>query len=127
MSTTENNKALVRRLVDDVVTNRNLEALDEIADGEIADAGRRWVGPFRDAFPDFRMDIVELIAEGDRVVAHFKCSGTHEGEWRGHPPTGRRFEDVDEIYIFRVADGKLASAFALEDSLERFKQLGLEL
>ena len=67
-----------------------------------------------------------MIAEGDKAVGHFKCSGTHEGEWRGHAPTGRRFEDVDEIYIFSVEDGKLASAVAVvEDNLTRLKQLGL--
>ena len=48
------------------------------------------------------MDVVDVVAEADKVVGHFKCSGTHEGEWRGHPATGRRFQDVDEIYVFRV-------------------------
>ena len=55
------------------------------------------------------MEIVELVAENETVVGHFKCSGTHTGEWLGIPPTGRRFEGVDEIYIFHVKHGKLAS------------------
>jgi predicted ester cyclase len=60
------------------------------------------------------------------VVAYFKCSGTHDGEWRGLPPSGRRFEGIDEVYIFRVRDGKLASAVvAVEDNLTRLRQLGL--
>jgi predicted ester cyclase len=71
------------------------------------------------------MEIVDLIAEGDKVAAHFRCSGTHLADWRGHPPTGRRFSDVDEIYIFRVIDGKLAGAFGVEDNLTRLRQLGL--
>jgi ketosteroid isomerase-like protein len=120
-----NNKALVRRLVDEVVAGRNLDALDELAEGQIAEDAKRWVGPFREAFPDFAMEIVELIAEGDTVVAHFHCSGTHVGEWLGHAPTGRRFERVDEIYIFRVRDGRLAGATAVEDNLSRLRQLGL--
>jgi predicted ester cyclase len=70
---------------------------------------------------------VDLVAEGDKVVAHFKCSGTHEGEWCGVAPTGRRFEDVDEVYIFRVAGGRLVSAVAVEDNLARMRQLGFEL
>ena len=127
MSSASKNKRIVRRLVDEVVTERNLDALDELASGEVAEAARRWVGPFRDAFPDFRMEVAELIAEGDKVVAHFKCSGTHRGEWRGNPPSGRSFTDVDEIYIFTVTNGKLAAAFGLEDNLERSKQLGIEL
>ena len=74
------------------------------------------------------MEIVELVAEGDRVVAHFKCSATHAGEWRGRPPTGRCFERVDEIYIFRIENGRLAGTTAIvEDNLTRMKQLGFEL
>jgi predicted ester cyclase len=124
---TDANKALVRRLVDEVVNERNEAALDEVADDEVASAARGWIGPFRRAFPDFRMEVVELIAEGDKVAAHFKCSGTHEGDWRGTPPTGRRFEGIDEVYIFTIRDGKLASATAVEDNLTRAKQLGIEL
>ena len=74
------------------------------------------------------MKIAGLVAEDDLVVAHFKCSGTHEGEWQGRPATGRRFEDVDEIYIFRIENGKLAGTTAIvEDNLTRLKQLGFEL
>ena len=123
--TAEQNKLLVRRLVEEAVNPGNLDVLDEVAKGEFAVAARRWVGPFRDSFPDFRMEIVDLVADSDKVAAHFHCSGTHLGEWMGHPPTGRRFQDVDEIYIFRVADGKLAGAFGVEDNMRRMRQLGL--
>jgi predicted ester cyclase len=71
------------------------------------------------------MEIVDLIAEGDTVVGHFKCSGTREGEWLGVAPTGRRIERVDEVYVFRVKDGKLSSAMGVEDNLTRMHQLGL--
>lgn len=121
------NKALVRRLVDEVVNSRDESAIDELVDGEFADKVKGWIGPFRDAFPDFRMEIVELIAEGDSVAAHFRCSGTHRGEWRGVAPTGRRFENVDEIYIFQVRDGRIAAALGLEDNAKRTRQLGIEL
>jgi predicted ester cyclase len=118
-------RELVHRLVE-IVNERDFDAIDEVAVGQIAAEARRWVGPFLDSFPDFRMEVVEVIAEGDKVVGYFKCSGTHEGEWRGHAPTGRRFEDIDEIYVFRVEGGKLASAVvAVEDNLTRLRQLGL--
>jgi predicted ester cyclase len=118
-------KALVRRLVE-IVNARDLDSLDEIASGQISEAAREWIGPFRDSFPDFHMEVVDVIAEGDKVVGHFMCSGTHEGEWRGIAPSGRRFEDVDEIYIFRVEAGKLSSAAAVvEDNLTRMRQLGI--
>jgi protein-S-isoprenylcysteine O-methyltransferase Ste14/predicted ester cyclase len=122
----EQNKALVRRLLEEVVNQGNDDALDEIAVGQIAEEARRWIGPFREAFPDFQMEIVDLVAEGDKVAAHFRCSGTHRGEWRGRSPTGRRFEAVDEVYFFTVEDGRLGSATVVEDNLARMQQLGIE-
>ena len=118
------NKELVRRLVD-AVNRRDSAALGEIADGAMARRAHAWIDPFRSAFPDFRMEIVDLISEGPKVCAHFLCSGTHEGAWLGEPPTGRRFEAVDEIYIFEVRDGRLVDAVAVEDNLSRLAQLGL--
>jgi len=121
----EESKELVRRLVDEVVNRRSVDALDEIAQGDFARLARRWISPFESSFPDFRMEIVQLVAEGDTVVAHFRCSGTHRGEWLGVAPTGRRFEDVDEIYVYRVTDGKLSSALGVDDNLSRMRQLGM--
>jgi predicted ester cyclase len=119
------NRALVHRLVE-IVNDRNLDALPEVASGQMALEAERWIGPFRDSFPDFQMSVVDVIAEADKVVGHFRCSGTHEGEWRGTPASGRRFEDVDEIYVFRVENGRLESALAVvEDNLTRMRQLGL--
>jgi len=121
----EHNTRLVRRLVE-IVNSGDLDAIDEVAAGAIASEARRWIGPFRESFPDFRMEVVDVIAEEDKVAGYFKCSGTHEGEWRGHAPTGRRFEDVDEVYIFAVEDGRLSEALAVvEDNLTRLRQLGL--
>jgi hypothetical protein len=72
------------------------------------------------------MRIDNLIAEDDTVVGRFSCSGTHSGDWLGHPPTGRRFADIAEVYIFRIADGRIVRAWGLEDTLSRLRQLGLE-
>jgi RimJ/RimL family protein N-acetyltransferase/predicted ester cyclase len=124
---TEANKRLVRRFVEKVIAERDPDAVDELAAGEFAQAARRWVSPFQSAFPDFRMEVVDLIAEGDTVVGHFRCSGTHRAEWLGVPATGRSFEDVDEIYIFRVKDGRVVSALGVEDNLTRLRQLGIEV
>jgi predicted ester cyclase len=127
MSVAEDNKELVRRLVR-IINERRLEAIDEVASGQIAEAAAGWVGPFAASFPDFHMEVVEIIAEPDKVVGYFKCTGTQQGEWRGRAPTGRRFNDIDEIYIFRVCDGRLDSAIAVvEDDLTRMRQLGVEL
>ena len=121
----EANRRLVRRLVE-IVNAGELDAIEEVAAGEIAEAVRRWIGPFHESFPDFRMEVVDVIAEADKVVGYFKCSGTQQGEWRGNPPSGRRFEGIDEIYIFRVEGGRLSEALAgVEDNLTRMQQLGI--
>jgi predicted ester cyclase len=74
----QDSNALVHRLVE-IVNAGDLDGLDEVADGQIADAARRWIGPFRESFPDFRMEVQDLVAEDDKVVGHFTCSGTHRG------------------------------------------------
>lgn len=125
MTTPEANKGLVRELVE-LVNGRNLGGVERVTGGQIAQAARGWIGPFATSFPDFRMEIEDLIGEDDKVVAHFKCSGTHTGEWRGRAPTGRRFEGIDEVYIFRAEGGKLVSATVVEDNLGRLRQLGFE-
>ena len=56
--------------------------------------------------------IVELVAEGDTVVARFTCSGTHTGVWLGHPPTHRRFHRVPEVYFFGFTETALAGVGA---------------
>jgi predicted ester cyclase len=125
MSETDVNKAVVRRLIDEVMNGGRMEVLDELYAPALARAARRWIAPFRASFPDMRMEIVDLIAEGDRVVGRFACSATHLGDWLGHPPTGRRFEKVAEVYIFRLREGRIVHAWGLEDTFGRLEQLGL--
>jgi len=122
---TKANKEIVRRLVTEVLNGGRLEVIDELYAPDLAPAARRWIAPFRTSFPDVRMEIAELIAEDDKVVGRFTCSATHLGEWLGHPPTGRRFERVDEVSIFRFRDGRIAHVWSLEDNLGRLRQLGL--
>ena len=121
----EHNKAIVRRLIEEVLNGGRLEVIDELYAPDLADTARRWITPFRASFPDVHMEIVELIAEGDTVVGRFTCSATHQGGWLGHPPTGRRFERVDEVSIFRLRDGRITQVWSLEDTLGRLRQLGL--
>ena len=122
---TEANKIVVRRLVAEILNGGRLEVIDELYAPELAPAAKRWIAPFRASFPDVQMEIVELIAEGDKVVGRFACSATHLGEWLGQAPTGRRFERVDEVSIFRFRDGRIVHVWSLEDTLGRLQQLGL--
>jgi predicted ester cyclase len=118
-------KEVVRRVVEEVISGGRLELIDELfAPGQAADA-RAWIAPFRRAFPDVRMEVVELVAEGERVAGRFRCSATHRGRWRGAEPTGRRFERIDEVYLFTVREGRVERMWGLEDTVERQRQLGI--
>jgi predicted ester cyclase len=121
----EANKAVVRRLVEEVLNGGRLNLVDELYAPELAPAARRWIIPFRTAFPDVHMEILELVAEADRVVGRFTCSGTHLGAWRGHEPTGRRFQRVAEVGFFKIRQGRIVDAWSLEDTHTRMRQLGL--
>ncbi len=117
-------KDAVRRWVAEMVGEGDLDVADELFSPDLAASARQWVAPFRASFPDVRMQVVALVAEGDQVAGRFRCSGTHTGTWLDHPPTGRRF-DVDEVYFFRVDGDRIVEMWGLEDTAERLRQLGL--
>jgi predicted ester cyclase len=119
----EDNKAMVYRMAEAINAN-DMAVMDELFVPELARPTKRSFTAFRVAFPDWRMEIAELVAEGNTVVGRFRCSGTNQGEYKGVPPTGRRME-VDEVYFLRVEDGKFVYFWGLEDDLARMRQLGL--
>jgi predicted ester cyclase len=119
----EENKAMVRHLMKAINTG-NLDTVDELFTPELAKPTKRSFVAFRSAFPDWHMEILELVAEGNTVVGRFRCSGTNLGDFKGIPPTGKRME-VDEVYFLRVEDGKFVGFWGLEDDLARMRQLGL--
>jgi steroid delta-isomerase-like uncharacterized protein len=120
----ERNKAVVRTLVEEVMNAGRLDVLDELYSSSMAAAARRWIAPFREAFPDVTMTVVDLVAEDDKVAARFTCSATQQGEWQGQPASGARFERVNEVYFFCFQDGRITRAWGLEDNLDRMRQLG---
>ena len=119
----EDNKAMVHRMVEAINAN-DMDVMDDLFVPKLARPTKRSFTAFRAAFPDWRMEIAELVAEGNTVVGRFRCSGTNQGEFKGEPPTGRRME-VDEVYFLRVEDGKFVYFWGLEDDLARMRQLGL--
>jgi predicted ester cyclase len=120
----EENKALVRRLVDEVINGARLELVEELFAPELAGPARQAFSSFRAAFPDWREEIVDLVAEGDKVAARFRCSGTLQGEFMGVAPKGQR-QEVAEVYFFRVREGRFVESWGLEDNLTRLRQLGV--
>ena len=117
--------AMIERLIEDVMHAGRLEVIDELYAPELAPKAKRWIAPFLGSFPDTRMQIVDYVSDGTRLVVRFSCSGTHLGDWLGYPPTGRRFTGIDEVYFFRFRDDLIDSAWGIEDTLKRLRQLGL--
>ena len=76
------------------------------------------------AFPDLHVAVEDVIAEGDKVVARNTVTGTHRGEFRGFPPTGKSVT-YNEIFIFRFAGGRIAEIWGVVDVLSQMKQLGM--
>lgn len=78
----------------------------------------------REAFPDFRMDIEDVVVEGDRVAYRATVTGTHRGALLGIPPTGRAFR-VQHIHMLRMEDGRAREHWASRDDVGMLTQLGL--
>jgi predicted ester cyclase len=77
------------------------------------------------AFPDLRFDPEDMLSSGDKVVTRARATGTHEGEFMGIPPTGKRV-DVQLIDIVRFGDDGLAHEhWGVFDALAMMQQLGV--
>jgi predicted ester cyclase len=115
----EENKAVIRRLYEEVWNQHNLEATDEFVAPNVFTRGMviehqhgidgykhlvRWM---HTAFPDLRYDIEDIITEGDKVATFVTFSGTHTGPLGDLDPTGRQVS-VKQAHWFRLADGKVA-------------------
>jgi steroid delta-isomerase-like uncharacterized protein len=111
---------LGRHLADDVVEHEELPGLAPTKDGILAFFRIQLA-----AFPDLRMDVQDLIASGDKVVARVRYTGTNTGEFMGAPATGQRV-DVQLIDILRFGDdGLVREHWGVMDQLTLMQQLGM--
>jgi len=144
---TEDNKALVRRVYEEVFNKGNVALVDELiapnmvhhfdfpTDAPVPpefqfnrEAFKQFVSQWRTTFPDFQYTIELQVAEGDLVVTRVTGRGTHTGEYRGLsfkgiPPTGKQAAWTVTA-IDRVADGKIVESWFNEDALGRLQQIG---
>jgi steroid delta-isomerase-like uncharacterized protein len=131
----EQNKASVMRLLEEGLNRGNESVIDELiapnyvsGEGDVSAAGpegfKAIAAGFRTAFPDARLTIQEIIAEGDKVVTWAVFTGTHNGPLEGIPPTGKqvRVKDVD---LWRVENGKVVETLTHFDQLGMLQQLGV--
>ncbi len=129
------NKAIVRRWFDEVWNQGRAETIDELfaADGVAHGLGPDLHGPsefkpfqasFRQGFPNLRIEIEDMVAEGDKVAYSWTATATHDGHLMGMAPTGKnsRFTGMG---IVRVKDGRIVEGWNVFDQLTMFQQLGL--
>lgn len=140
MTTTSENKELVKELFARL-NEKDLGVIDELcADGfsvEISllgteasavgiDGIKAMYEEYYTAFPDFRHDIVDLVAEDDAVAVFLLTKGTHRGEFRGIHPTGNEIS-IEDAGLIRFTDGQIIDLWPLSDMLSLYEQLGVSL
>jgi steroid delta-isomerase-like uncharacterized protein len=134
--TTDANKALVRRFIDEIFLERRFDAVDELLTDDFTPHTWGKVEPGKDAMKaaiervsnglsDATMTIEDVIAEGDRVAVRLTSSAVQTGEFMGLPPSGKAYT-IGEIHIFRVDDGKVAEHWHQADFMGMMRQLGAQ-
>lgn len=131
------NKAIVRRLYEEVWNKRRVELVDELMSpshalhlNHLPDSGigpeayRREVARFVTGFPDLRLTVEDMVAENDKVAVSWTISGTHKGEFRGISPTGKKVS-IEGITINHIADGKIMDSYINWDALSLLQQFGV--
>ena len=131
----EHNKAIVRRLMEEDISQGNLAVADEIIDPAFFDhtnppgmqhgiqGHKAIVTLFRASFPDLQWQIDDMLADGDKVVVRTTMRGTQLGEFFGLPPTGKHVV-VSGMHLLRLANGKIVEHWGNNDDLGLMQQLG---
>lgn len=132
---TAQNKELLRKAVEEIWNRGNFEKLKEMISEDFVihfprpgeevrgqENVKQFYTELRHAFPDIRFTIVDLLAEGDKVVTHWSASGTHKGEFKGIPATGK-YVTFTAMDIDKIADGKFVECWTNVDELGLMHQL----
>jgi steroid delta-isomerase-like uncharacterized protein len=137
MGASEDSKALMWRITEDIWNEGRLELVDELIAEDLVDhvdvpglegtgraRYRASVEMTRAAFPDYRNPLDFVIAEDAYAVSYGRATGTHLGEFLGIPSTGRTF-DVPTVGILRFANGQAVERWGMSDNLAIMQQLGV--
>jgi len=132
----EENKALVRRCIEEVHNKRNVVAMDEFFAPNVIphalpptttrgrEGYKQMLSALFAAFPDFSITVEDMIAEGDKVVCRVTTRGTHRGEFMGMAPTGKRMTWTS-IFIWRIEGGKVVEIWSEVDQIGLMRQMGV--
>lgn len=130
------NKDLVRSFIEEVFNKRNVGAIDQFVAANQVDhtlpanlpanttGTKQAIEMYLRAFPDVRVTIDDMVAEGDKVAVRYTSRGTQRRAFVGLPPTGRQVA-VPSYLIARIADGKIVEQWGLDDRLGMLQQLGV--
>lgn len=136
MASTQEDKALVVRFVEEAQSRGNIEAVDEFLAEDFVDHSaipgfspdregvKRLFAAMHAAFEGFRAVVHQQVAEGGKVVTRKTLHGTHRGEFMGVPPTGTPVE-IDVIDILYVEGGRITDHWTQVDLLGLMQQLGV--
>jgi predicted ester cyclase len=123
----EHNKQIVNDYYARVLNGRDLDAVaDYFADERMVEGVKAGCFRYFQAFPDLHVALDDLIAEGDRVFLRSTMTGTHDGEYKGIPPTGRHIA-AESAEVFRIADDKFVGYWCLANVAGIMRQLTEEL
>jgi predicted ester cyclase len=130
-------EGVVRRLIEEGFSQGRLEVADELIADELVEhqdfgpnhasgaAGvKAVISSLHRAFPDFKLTIADLVSAGDVVWIRNVGTGTNDGSYFGHPPTGRPMR-VEVFDVLRVVDGQVTEHWGVPDRLGALIQLGL--
>jgi len=134
MSIEEENKALVRKLLEEVWNKKNQDLIPELIAPEYIlnidrnkhegpEGHKQVMNSCYQGLPDFHINIENIVGDGDIVVYYGTFEGTHEGEFVGVKPTGKHVI-VKDCGVFQIKDGKIISEKGYSDMLGLMQQLG---
>ena len=132
----EQNKAIERRLTEEVWNKGNLAVVDELVAPNFVDHNappglppgaegqKAFIKMYREAFPDAHVTIHDLLADGDKVISRWTGSDTHHGTLFGIPATGKKVS-IEGITIDRFSGNKIVESWNIFDQLGMMQQLGV--
>jgi ketosteroid isomerase-like protein len=132
----ETNERLFRRIIEEAWSKGDTAIIDELASPDFVEHQYGFLPPdassvkgriatLHGAFPDFSMNIEELVSSGDTVWGRMTARGTQEGQFGPIPPTGKRIE-ISVIDIMRFKDGRLIEHWGVADQFAAMEQLGMK-
>lgn|SRR5574341_103267 len=121
--TTETNKAIVRRYIEEVINQGNIALIDLLFAPEMRERVKGFLTGGGDPFPDGYEEIQDMVAEGNTVMARWIFHGTHQGLFMGIPPTGKRIE-VTGYGTYYLENGEIVADTMCMDWYDALEQLG---